>query len=281
MAASHITEFIQSLSSEEIKVVKEYISRSNNRLVLWENKIEKLFDVIIREPNREFNYKDLTKILKTSEATLRVLKSRLFEKIEEALVMKNHLKNKLIFNHRERLVFVLKKKILLIKSLNRNQNQKRIATINLLMNETITLAKRNQIYDVLIEMLYLQRNLNGIRLGIKEFERLSKEMAYYESIQKSVQNAHSSFYKVILNNNFINSFNQLEFDQFISNSITQMEIDYKSTKAQEIFYYTYFLKIAQAERKKNYDQAILYCKKLLLLLKKSPIVYLKVKASLN
>ena len=120
MAASHITEFIQSLSSEEIKVVKEYISRSNNRLVLGENKIEKLFDVIIREPNREFNYKDLTKILKTSEATLRVLKSRLFEKIEEALVMKNHLKNKLIFNHRERLVFVLKKKILLIKSLNRN-----------------------------------------------------------------------------------------------------------------------------------------------------------------
>jgi hypothetical protein len=275
MATSYITDFIQSLSSEEIKIVKEYVYRSNSRQVLGENKLEKLFDTLVSNPEKKYTDKELSGILESNAGAVRVLKSRLFDKAKEALVFDHHFENPLVFNHRERIILTLKKKILLAKSLYRTLNQRRVETLNVLLTETINVSKENEVFDVLIEALIVQKQLKGMRAGISEFERINEKIIFYEHCFKCVQNANDAYYRLILNLEFINSLSSKELDQHIQSSIKKMEFDYRKTKAQEINYYRLFLQIALSENEKKFHRAIVLCKKLLKMIKTSKVVYSK------
>jgi hypothetical protein len=125
MATSYITDFIQNLSLEEVKIVKEYVYKSGEKSASNGNKVGKLLDILVSDPDKQYTDKELSALLSSSIATMRVLKSRLFDKAKEALVTDKHLENTRVFNYKERVVFILKKRILLIKSLHRNQNQRR------------------------------------------------------------------------------------------------------------------------------------------------------------
>lgn len=276
MAAVHIVKFIQSLNEKEIQVIDDHIhsifllSGSNSA---EESKQLKLFRFITTNKDRLLSDSELSKHVGT--ANLASLKYLLTEKIYDALLLNKHLENKLIFNHKEQVVFTLKKKILLIKSLYRTQNDGRIETVNVLLAETIKLAKENEVFDVLIEALIAQKQLKGFRFGFEEFEKLNNEIFFYEHCSKCVQNAYDAFYRLTLNKEFINSLSDKEMEQHLKTSIKQMEVDYKKTKAQEVNYFMHILKIALYEHEKEFKEAISYCKKLLAMVKKSPVLYSK------
>jgi tetratricopeptide (TPR) repeat protein len=275
MAAIHIVKFIQSLNEKEIQVIDDHIqsiyllSGSN----AGESKQLKLFRFITSNKDRALTDAELSKHVATPN--LASLKYLLSEKIYDALLLNKHLENNAVFSPREQIVFALKKKTLLIKSLYRTLNQGRIETLNFMIAETIKLATENEVYDVLIEILIVQKQLKGMRTGILEFENVNDQIIFYDHCFKSVQNANDAYYRLVLNQEFINSLTKKELDQHIRNSIKQMELDYKKTKAQEVNYYMHFLQMALFENEKNFKQAIIYCKKLLLMVKKSKVLYSK------
>jgi hypothetical protein len=276
MAAIHIVKFIQSLNEREIQVIDDHIhsiyllSGSNSA---DESKQLKLFRYITNNKERQLTDAELSKHI--SSKNLASLKYLLSEKIYDALLLNKHIENKAVFNPREQIVFTLKKKILLIKSLYRVLNQGRTETINFLLTETIKLAKENEIYDVLIEALILQKYLKGIRIGIAEFDNINLQIIFYEHCFKCVQNANDIYYRLILNGEFIKSLSEKEVEKHLRVSIKQMEIDFKKTKSQEVNYFMHILQIALFEHEKKFQQAIIYCKKLLSLVKKNEILYTK------
>jgi hypothetical protein len=273
MAAIHIVKFIQSLNDKEIQVIDDHIqsiyllSGSNAA----ESKQLKLFRYITANSERLLTDSELSKHVSTSN--LASLKYLLTEKIYDALLLNKHIENEAIFNPSDKVVFILKKKILLIKSLYKTLNQGRIETINFLLSETIKLAKENEVYDILVEALIFQKYLKGIRIGMTEFESINDQIVFYENCLKCVRNANDAYYRLILNREFIKSFTERELEKHLKFSIGQMEADYKKTKSQEVNYYLHILQIALYEHEKNYRQAITYCKKLLLLIKKSSVSY--------
>lgn len=275
MAAVHIVKFIQSLNAKEIQVIDDHIqsiyllSGSNAE----ESKQLKLFRFITLNNEREISDAELTKHVSTSN--LSSLKYLLTEKIYDALLLNKHIENKTVFNPREQIVFGLKKKILLIKCLHRTLNQGRIETVIFLLAETIKISKENEVYDVLIESLILQKQLRGIRSGVSEYELINKEILFYESCFKAIQTAQDAFYRLTLNKEFVNSLSNKDLEKHLRISINQMEIDYKKTKSQEVNYYKHMLQIALFEHEKNFKEAISYCKKLLTLVKKSTVLYSK------
>lgn len=275
MAAIHIVKFIQSLNEKEIQVIDDHIqsiyllSGSNTE----ESKQLKLFRFIKDNRNRQLSDAELSKHVST--ANLPSLKYLLSEKIYDALLHNKHIENKSIFSQREQIAFSLKKKVLLIKALYRTLNQGRIETINFLISETIKVAIENQVYDVLIEALILQKQIKGIRLGFEEYEKITNEIVFYDYCFKSVHNAFDAYYRLILNKDFINSLKNKELEDHMKKSIKQMEIDFKKTKAEEVNYFMHIFKIALYEKEKDFKQAIIYCKKLLSLVKKSSILYSK------
>jgi tetratricopeptide (TPR) repeat protein len=275
MAAIHIVKFIQSLNEREIQVIEDHIksiyllSGSNAN----ESKQLKLFQFIASNNKRVLTDPELSKHVATPN--LASLKYLLSEKIYDALLLNKYIEDKTVFNYREQMVLTLKKKILLIKTLSRTLNQGRTETVNFLLAETIKLAKENEIYDVLIEALILQKYLKGLRIGIIEFENINTEITFYEYCLKSVQNANDAFFRLIINKELIKSLTEKELEKHLRMSIAQMEIDFKKTKSQEVNYYMHILKIALFEHEKNFKQAIIYCKKTLLMVKKSTVQYSK------
>ena len=275
MAAIHIVKFIQSLNEKEAQVIDDHIqsiyllSGSN----AGESKQLKLFRYIIQNKNRDITDSELSKHVETPN--LASLKYLLSEKIYDALLLNKHIEDKTMFNYREQVVFGLKKKILLVKSLYRVLNQGRTETINFLLAEIIKLSKENEVFDVLIEALTLQKYYKGIRIGIAEYENINSEILFYENCFKSVQYANDAYYRLILNGEFIKSLSEKELDKHLKASIVQMEIDFKKTKSQEVNYFMHILQIALYEKEKNFKKAIEFCKKLLTMLNKSPVLFSK------
>ncbi|HSH65830.1 MAG TPA: hypothetical protein VLB84_08535 [Bacteroidia bacterium] len=265
MANSHIIEFIQSLNSEEIKIVKKHLSS--------ETKIKKLLNTLSNHPDKSFSDKELSVLLKSNSNSIRVLKSRLFNQAKKILLLDEHFENNLLFNERERIVFVLKKELLLAKSLFRILNQKKIETVKIILNKVIKQGKEYQLFDLLVEALILQKQIKGPREGLELYNTISKEIEFFSDCYKAVNNACDAYYTLILNTDFKNLFTKKQLEDYLIDSIKKMEIDFKRTKAQEVNYFMYLFKIALLEHKRNYHQACYKCKKLLYLLKSNKILY--------
>ncbi len=271
MANPHINDFIQSLNAEETKIVNEYF----DRLYSGENKIKKLFEILTADRNRKYTDKELSVLLKNDEGAIRVLKSRLFNCVKEALVQDSHFENESVFSERERLVFILKKRILLLKSLYRNQNQGRIGTINLLLKDCIQLAKKNQIYDILSEALILKKHMTGIRHGFESYDAITKEIEFYTFCFKTIHDANDIYFHITLNDAFVSSLTKKEKYEFLFRSIQKMEADYKKTRSEEISYFLQQVRMALYEHEKKFYHAFNCCKKLLSKVEKSPILHNK------
>jgi tetratricopeptide (TPR) repeat protein len=271
MAASYITYFIQSLNSEEIKLINKNLNKSKDDIT----KLSRLLNLLTEDQDKSFSDADLSRIFNSTPAAIRVLKSRLLEKIKEVLVHDEHFENKSVFNDRETHVFILKKKILFVKSIARNRNQKRMDAIDKLLDEIIQTAREKQVFDVLVEALTLQKYMRSTRFGLNDYKRITDLIGFYNNCFQSVQRAFDAYYHITLNIEFINSLTGKELQDYTKCSIQQMEIDFKKTKAIEIYYFILILKMAFYEQQRDYKQALNYCKKLLGLVKKTPIIYSK------
>ena len=199
MATSHITQFIQSLNFEEIKIVKEYVYKSNTSK---DNKISQLFKIVTENNDRKIDDLELIKLLKSNAGAIRVLKSRLFEKVKDALIQNKHFENPQIFNEREKIVFQLKREVLFAKSISRILDHNRFETLNLLLNEIIATGEYHQTYDILVEALSIQKHFIGFRNGFLTLEKIRNKIRFYEKCYSAVQNANDIFYDLTMNPEF-------------------------------------------------------------------------------
>lgn len=276
MANTHINQFIQSLSTTEIKLVEDHLQKSRSVVANEEGEemMEiKLFKLLISNKNKTITDDDIIKTTRTKRAAS--LKTNLYQKVLEAFSFDKHISNVDIFDEYDRISFVLKKKLLIFKILHRSSNQGKTEAMHELLNEIIDTAKEYEVYEVLIETLASKKYFKGIRSGIKEFEQINAEIDHYNYCIKAMHYAADSYYRIILNNDFIKSFSKKELDKYIEGYILQMESDYKKTKSQQVNYYLYILYCAKYEREKDYIKAIDYFNKIIVMLKKSKVIYRK------
>jgi hypothetical protein len=274
MAKHYVITFIQSLSPKEVRVVEDHISSvSALSGSSDESKQLKLFKLIAESKDPIIDEKEILKKVGTSN--LSSLLYHLSDKIQDALLLTKHLQNSDIFDEREQIVFDLKKKILLIKVLYRTLNQGKTETIDTLLQETIRIAKEYEVMDVLIESLLTQKYFKGIRVGPSEFEKIDKEIDFYTKGMRSLQKANDYYFRFVLNSSFVKSLSVIEADKLIKDSIKQMEDEFKLYKCQEVNYFIHIFQILYFERQHNYNKCIEFCNKLIVILKKSKVIYSK------
>lgn len=273
MSNIHLDRFIQSLSPKEIRVIEDHISSisalSGNP---DESKQLKYFRHVLESKGKEINPKEISSV---GSSNLSSLKYHLSEKMYDALILTKHLQDENIFNLHDQIIFYLKKKILLAKTLLRTQNQGRTETIDVLLSEIIKQAKENEVYDVLVEALTTQKYFKGIRHGIKDFDYINQEINFYDYCSKANSFSNDCYYKLILNNEFINSLSTSERLKHLEVSIHKMKEDFSKTKSQQINYYLHLLQLEVFQQQKNFSLATSHCKKLIVLLKKNKVIYRK------
>ncbi|MCE3278679.1 MAG: hypothetical protein K0S44_870 [Bacteroidetes bacterium] len=272
MANHHIISFIQHLSPVEIRQVDDYLSKSSALFSKDEEGKElRLFKFLISNKHKNITEEDIN--LEIQTASLSHLKSNLFSKVLEALTLDKYIHNSDVFSQNDIINFSLRKKILVCKIALRTLNPGKFETIIELLNEIIEKAKDFELYDILVEALNNKKYFQSPRSGSLDFEKIDKEIEYYQYCYKAVLNATDNYYRLILNNDFIKTLSENEANDHIISSIRQMEADYKKTKSEQVNYYLYIMRFALAERKKEYDQAIKYCNELIVILKKNKAIY--------
>lgn len=272
MANHHIISFIQNLSPVEIRQVEDYLSKS---LALFKTEEEgkelRLFKFLINNKNRTITEQDINLEIQTASSPH--LKNNLFSKVLESLTLDKYINNTEVFSQNDIVNFTLRKKILVCKIALRTLNPGKIETIKELLNDTIEKAKEFELYDILVEALRSKKYFQGSRSGSSDFEKINEEVEFYEYCSKAVFKANDSYFRLILNNEFIKTLSENEANEHIVLSIRQMEADYKKTKSEQVNYYLYIMRFALAERKKEYNEAIIYCNELITILKKNKAIY--------
>ncbi|MGQ0827537.1 MAG: hypothetical protein ACT4ON_03975 [Bacteroidota bacterium] len=276
MANTHINQFIQNLSENEIKLVEEHLQKLKplfNNESDEEIKYLTVFKLLTTNKNKIFTDDEILKHVPSGR--IAALKTNLYQKVLEAFSFDKHISNTGIFNEYDSISFILKKRLLIFKILLRSSNQGKTEALHELLNEIINTAKEYEIYEVLTEALASKKYFKGIRVGIKEFDKINEEIDLYNHCTRAMYNAADCYYRLILNNDFIKSFSKKELDNYFSSTIKQMEFDYKKTKSQQVNYYLHIMYFAKCEREKKYSEAIEYCNKIITMLKKSKVIYRK------
>jgi tetratricopeptide (TPR) repeat protein len=275
MANPHLISFIQSLNPVEIRLVEDHLNRTHsiidNSLVTLELQ---LFQFIIHHKKEIITDEIIEKRIGAKRIT--DLKNNLFNKIIEAITLDKYILNTELFNESDSLNFDLRKKLLFCKVSLRALSQGKTEAINELLNCIIADAKKFEIYDVLIEALNTLKYFGTMRNGgIKAFENLNKEIAFYNLCYSALIRSNDNYYRLILNNEFVKTLTKEEANEHIAASIKEMESDYKATQSEQINYYLHIMRFAFYENQKDYKTAITYCNKLLAILKEHPAIYRK------
>ncbi|MBA3706549.1 MAG: hypothetical protein H0W84_11830 [Bacteroidetes bacterium] len=268
MANAHITNFVSSLNKHEIKVAERYIKHSISGSDTPDDRKDLKLFLLLTNKNNKITSNTLCKGLNCTISSLHALKSRLYQKITEALTSDKHITNTEMFDKLDIISLTLRKKLLFIRISLRSLNQEKTETLFKLLSEVIYTATEYELYDVLTDALIAKKYFKGIRTGVKEFEAINDTIAFYDYCTKAVYYAADCYYRLILNNHFIKSYTKSELDKYLSLSIKQIEIDCKKTKSLQINYYLHILYFSKFEREKNYLKAIEYCNKLIVLIKK-------------
>lgn len=272
MANLHIIPFIQNLTPAEIRLAEDYISKSAPLVAKEEDGKElTLFRYIIKNNKKEITDEDIVKETKTVSPSH--LKTNLFNKVLESLTLDKYITNTDFFSDSDIYSFTLRKKILIAKISLRTINPGKTATIHELLDEIITKSKEYELYDIVVDGLNTKKYFTGIRTGSSEFEKINEELEFYNYCFKALYNAVDNYYRLILNNDFVKTFSKNEIIKHLKSSIEIMENDYKKTKSGQINYYLHIIRFGLNEQKKEFEEAIKECNKLISILKKNKSVF--------
>jgi tetratricopeptide (TPR) repeat protein len=254
-------------------VIEGHLQRTN--IIVDDNKDLKLFRAFSSNPEKSFTEIELLAITGSTGTALRVLKSRLFDKIKEALTHDTNILNEDLFNEIDRTIFKLTKDFLFFRISIRSHTEKKTEALAVLLDQIIATAKTFELYDILTETLAAKKYVTGIRSNVDEFNRINGEIIFYADCLKALRYAGDCYYRIIINNELTKSLSEKEMNAHIQSSIKQLQIDFKRTNSQQINYYLQILLFAHSEKQKNYPLAIKQCNHLIVLLKSSKAVYRK------
>jgi len=273
MANLHIISFIKGLSSAETRLVEDYLNKTQSLFESdnHEGMEVKLFKYLIA--HKEDNISDEEIAKETGSKRVTDLKNNLFSKVLEALSQDKYITNPDHFDLNDNVNFTLRKKLFLCKIFLRTTNPNKTETIKELLNEITEKAAQFELYDILAESLNTKKYFIGIRTGLKEFNQINEEVKFAYYCYQALIDANDSYYKLILNEEFVKTLSKSEVDKHLKASIKQMETDYKKTKSENINYYLHILRFAFCENQKDYQTAIKYCNKLLSIVKNNKAIY--------
>lgn len=152
--------------------------------------------------------------------------------------------------------------------------------LDILLNEIIDLSKKYECYSSLIEALRVKKYSKGFLKGEADFNKINKEIEFYEDCNKALHKANDYYYRLIINANFHAQINSDKINSYLEKSIAELSRDYEYTKSALVGYYLKLMEMAYFENAGNYTFAKRACSELLNIVKKNKSVYRKSRISL-
>jgi len=263
-----LQKLVKKLTTAEIEIIKKLTigSRSNFNTA---NKQKKLLFFILNK--QELNYYDTKALIskKSTDGSFNRIIYKLKNKILEALILDVNIDRGNATNSAFKYKLKLKK-MLVSAFILHSRGMVDIALD--IYDDVIKAAKRYELYDDLLESLYVKQGLIGLTKGLKEYERLSEEILVFEECRIALYNAkdwYRSFYAEV-------DFKGLKGKDYISRLkkyINQLQIQYQRTRSANIYMYQLLLQMELFQQLKNFEKVDMVGNEFVYFVKRSEALY--------
>ena len=264
-----LKELLSSLSKRELSSLKKKFFTGTEENDDREIKTQKLVNLIIQVPNVSQVRAEYEIYKSKNEIAFLKLVERIIEKIDEIYVSFNR-ESIPSFSERNFYFFFLKRKLLIIQM---RWLRGVDFDIKVQFERIITLSKRYELYDCLVETLLAKQRFMSFHFGTKAFEMIEKEIIYYEECSRMTQRSRRLFTKIA------SKINQLippmEYLGELKEIVAVLERDFNYTKSASIGYFLYYLQIELYQIHQKYREAGQMLIKQLNLLKNNVSIYTK------
>ncbi len=268
----YLKQILDTLDKRELTVLGDYLTAFDSRSKGYKPKTLILFQLFQKYDDIADVYR-LFKKKMPSEDAMRMTIYRLKEKIGESLLLDINISHEESYDELSRVrVDVAKKKLVALIYASRGL---RAETIDM-YNKVIELSKKYELYNDLVEVLYLKQRAIGLTQGKKEFEKLDKDIEHYEVCRAAFQRAGKIYHEIILNYGFkglSHSGADKAYQAELENKLEQLKADYKATKSGQVGYYYNLLMIEYNQITDNIGKASKYCQRLVETVQDNPSVY--------
>lgn len=142
-----------------------------------------------------------------------------------------------------------------------------------LYERIIISCKEYEIYDELIETLFIVQQLKGISQGIEVYSNLSDQVEFYNNCRLELMKAKNYYYEISVKQNFA-AVAEKEAEK-LSCRINELKESVLRTGSSNIEYFLLYLQIHQAQEQEDYESAVNYNNALIHLIKTNKSVYTK------
>lgn len=265
---------LNSLKRKEIQVLRASLTCYASRIEP-ETKALKLFEFLLKNNSRVpsasacslevYNNKD--------DKRLKILKTRLKSKILDSLTLDVNIERKGVFNELDHASIKVKKKLTQFHLLYRTRGNHPFALQ--LLDEVINFSKKFELYESVTEGLKFKKYFSGFCKGIKDFNKINKEIAFYEYCDLAKYKGSDYYYRLILRTDFYGKPDNKKMQEQLKESIIELNKDYKYTRSANVGYYLKLLELAYFFSNNNYLTAREVCLELLDIVKNNKSIFRK------
>ena len=274
----HLKHIVNALNKNEREVIVEYLKAFDTRSGGYKPKTLIILDLLLKND-------DLSKVSKylkkkfgaKSEDALRMMMFRLKEKIGESLVLDVNIMREGIYSELSQArANVAKKKIIALIYTSRGIAHETLE----LYDKIISLAKKFEFYNELIEVLMYKQQHQGIREGKKAYNKFTEEIEFYEKSRRAANDAVKAYYEVSLNWGFKGLNRNIPdpgYTIFLEEKLSKLKKDFEETSSAQVGYYYYTISVEYNQVLHFGKKASEYCNYLVDLVKNNPSINLKIR----
>lgn len=264
---------LHSLNRQQVKVLKKYLISFSTR----NEKISKTWELA------EYLLKSEKKIPTAEECSRKIyrdgkdsriekLKSRLLNKIFDALLTDINMDRKGSFDERDYILIKAYKKEALYQTLR--LSTKHPSILQHIQDDIINISKKYELYSILLHQLMHKKWTTGWREGLNSFNKYNEEISFYERCNSAINNATDCYFKMVLQLTFEGNPNKAKIQEFLSESVAQIRADYEFTKSKTVGYFLRLMEMAYYQNMDDWAATKLAGEDMLNLIQ-SPAVYRK------
>ncbi|MBI4929849.1 MAG: hypothetical protein HY841_03740 [Bacteroidetes bacterium] len=272
-----IHQLIQRLSENEIELVRKYLTCFSSHNVEESAKTLKLFKYLLKQkavPSASDCCIHVYGTLSKKDA-FAMLKSRLKNKIADALNTFMNEETKEALDEVDYAAMVIDKKSAQYRQFFYSKPGLDI-TRNLL-EETISLGKKYELYDKLITSLKFKKFRYTHKQGEEAYDALSSEIELYEKCNRASSKANDYYYRLIFMQSQKGKEDAAKIQKHLSGAIKELEKLYDQTKSNTVNYFLKNLELVNQLNNKDYLQARRVCLEFTQIIHSYPSVYRKLR----
>lgn len=263
-----LQKLVKSLKSAEIEVIKKLIEHSKSNY-LKVNKQDRLLFLLLNKENLSYlKIKNLVS-KEASDYSFNRLISRLKDRVIESLYLDVNINRGTNMNSafRNR----LKQKKLMVSAFVLH-SRGMIEQSMELYNEVIGKSKIYELYDDLLEALYMKQGLIGLSKGIDAYEKISQEITFFEDCRIEFYNAkdwYRSFYAEV----DFKGLRSVDYHNKLKKYINQLQISYNRTASSNVRMYQYLLEMEMYQQLEDFDNVDKEGQEFVAFVRKSKAIY--------